>query len=240
MGHRSLVTLPLLSLARLRTQLLEARRHLQMNGCGEEPMDIDRLSYGHPYLLCYRCLRPLQKEPGTPLRRGEGGTIECPTCEQALSPQALHVFTLCRRGIESDFNEWLIVDLSKGRIATLGAPPAVPSEWQVYLDFVLAAVAGGVIGNAAYDLLKRVVERLFKERFPKARAPVVEYHVQVVFHFLQAKGCLARDDQGKEWAMEGLAQVAESSTAHSVSDSEMQAAIGELSQAFRQLLKGLE
>lgn len=204
-------------------------------------MDIDKLSYGHPYLLCYRCLSPLQREPGPPVRLGEGGTIECPSCEQALSPQSLYVFTLCRRGIESDFYEWLSFDLCKGgRIATLGVGPPLPPGWQLYLDFILAAVAGGVIGNAAYDLLKRVVESLLKQRFPKAHPPVVEYHVQVVFNFLQAKGCLARDDQGKQWAMESLAQVAESSSAQSLSDSEMQAAMAELSQAFCQLLKDLE
>jgi hypothetical protein len=181
------------------------------------------------------------------LKPEESGTVTCPNCGQVLSEGDLYVFTLCREGIERDFYEWLgfspwYVQWSgdKDLIARFGPHYELAHGWEPFFSYLLAVVASGVIGNAAYDLLKPLVKRLFERQFPHwcDSGINLDHHVRLVFDFLQANEPSERGKQAKKWILRAQTEQGVRSTGEPLSDAEIQAALEEVRVAFRRILGG--
>jgi hypothetical protein len=211
-------------------------------------MNMEILEY-HPYLLCYKCLQPIMVVDRQSLRLEQDKTVACPNCAQTLPAEDLYIFTLYREGIEKDFYEWLGFrpwyiqwSADKELIAKFGRHYKQAHGWEPFFSFILAAVASGVIGNAAYDLLKPAVKQLFERQFPHWLYTGInlDYHVQLVFDFLETHEPLDREQQVKKWIVKVQANVDIQSTDEPLSDVAIQAALEEVKGAFQQILRDLE
>ncbi len=143
-------------------------------------MNGDRIKALH-FALCYMCFTELH----TVADWGEDGflslenmrldpkTLQCKKCGSPLSLSHLMSIQIIARAIERDFVKWLgfqpeYVAWSKneGLIDRFGPHYKMAHGWEPYFTFILVSALAGIIGNASYEYISKLVKTLFKRCFP--------------------------------------------------------------------------
>ncbi|MCP4599808.1 MAG: hypothetical protein GY847_04580 [Proteobacteria bacterium] len=202
-------------------------------------------------LVCYKCMSIIPNNAnwgGKKLKYDVNNNIICPLCQRALLSSALSYFNFYCRGLENDFIQWLgyqpwYVQWSRNQalIDKYGSHYRMAHGWEPYFYFIIAAAASGVIGNAAYEALKPLVERFFRRQFQsKTFGLNIEHHVQLVFDYISEKKPLSGSQQDMAYQIKAKVRVDVKAGNEAIHDPDFLSAIKELQEGFRLAISDLD
>lgn len=153
------------------------------------------LIFAHPHIRCCYCL--------TTINRSEQSVKQidkCPYCNKTLSTALLNLFTLCRVGIEHDKIYNISITDEELRAKIYGSHFRLEHGWEPYGEFIITAVVSGVIGNLAYDVIKKMVNHLFTREYSEVKSGFnVENHVTIVLKTFRDRRHVELRAQFRQW-----------------------------------------